>query len=166
MSIEQINTIMAKLNMMHKSLVKLADHKTELITNGDMDGIKNMINDEQSHISAIAQLESQRQQAVLSYLKGRNVAPTAQPTIEQLIALVPTAQEKTQLRQTSEQLLQTVEQLQQANELNQKLLFNSLQVVNMTIDMMRPQQDNFNYGEAQGKRNPAATTAGRFNSQA
>ena len=165
MSIEQINAIMAKLNMMHKSLVKLADHKTELITNGDMDGIKKMINDEQSHISAIAQLEGQRQQAVLSYLKEHH-APTVQPTIEQLIALVPTAHEKTQLRQTSEQLLKTVEQLQQVNELNQKLLFNSLQVVNMTIDMMRPQQDNFNYGESQGKRNPAATTAGRFNSQA
>lgn len=165
MSIEQINTIMAKLNVMHKSLVKLADHKTELITNGDMEGIKKMINDEQSHISAISQLEGQRQQAVLRYFNGQQLAPGTQPTIEQLIALVPTTQEKTQLQQTRDELLQTVEHLQKTNELNQKLLFNSLQVINMTVDMMRPQQDNFNYGESQGRRSNASTT-GRFNSQA
>ena len=70
-----------------------------------------------------------------------------------------------QLQQTRDELLQTVEHLQKTNELNQKLLFNSLQVINMTVDMMRPQQDNFNYGESQGRRSNASTI-GRFNSQA
>ena len=97
MSIEKINTIMAKLNMLNQSLIKLADHKTELITTGDMDGIKQMLNDEQSHISAISQLEGVRQQLVDAYFKAHNV-PTTSPTIEQLIAIVPTEQERQQLR--------------------------------------------------------------------
>lgn len=164
MSIEKINTIMAKLNMLHQSFIKLADHKTELITTGDMDGIKKMMNDEQSHISAIAQLEGARQQAVDAYFKAKNMTPTA-PTIEQLIAIVPTEQEKTKLRTTSQQLLQSVDHLKRCNDLNQKLLFESLKVVNMTLDMMRPQQENFNYGDSQGARSSAAMT-GRFNSQA
>lgn len=164
MSIEKINTIMAKLNMLHQSLIKLADHKTELITTGDMDGIKQILNDEQSHISAISQLEGVRQQLVDAYFKAHN-APTTSPTIEQLIAIVPTKQERQQLRDTSQQLLQSVNHLKRCNDLNQKLLFESLKVVNMTLDMMRPQQENFNYGETQGARQ-VASTMGRFNSKA
>lgn len=163
MSVQTIQSIMMKLTIMHQSLLKLETRKTALITEGNIDELNKVINDEQTHISAIAQLEGQRQQAVNVFFRSQQVAGV-EPTMNELLARVSNEADKQQLAKARADLLEVVTQLKEKNDLNQSLLYNSLQVVNMTLDLVRPQEANFNYGNEQGARSTASK--GRFDSQA
>lgn len=163
MSVQTIQSIMTKLTIMHQSLLKLETSKTALITDGNIDELNKVINDEQTHISAIAQLEEQRQKAVNVFFNAKQVTGV-QPTMTELLARISNEADKQQLAKARDGLLTVVTQLKEKNDLNQSLLYNSLQVVNMSLDLMRPQEANFNYGNEQGVRSTASK--GRFDSQA
>ncbi len=163
MSVQTIQSIMTKLTIMHQSLLKLETSKTALIIDGNIDELNKVINDEQTHISAIAQLEEQRQKAVNVFFSSNQVTGV-QPTMTELLARISNEADKQQLAKARDGLLTVVTQLKEKNDLNQNLLYNSLQVVNMSLDLMRPQEANFNYGNEQGGRSTASK--GRFDSQA
>ncbi len=75
MSITTILTSLNNLEKLHRSLLRLAYDKTALIKNGDMEGLDQMLKDEQAHLAAIMQMDGQRQRAVAQYLtdQGRSV---------------------------------------------------------------------------------------------
>lgn len=162
MSIEQILTIMDKLNMMHSSLLKLAYHKTEILQSAKVDGLDETMKNEQSHIAAISQLENQRQEAVEQFFKERQVTSSG-VTVSDLMNYA-SEDGKAQLDEKRKSLLLTVTTLQNQNDINQKLLFQSLQFVNLTLDLLRPQPDQINYNSTAGNRTSAMK--GQFDSKA
>lgn len=162
MSIEQILMIMDKLNMMHSSLLKLAYHKTEILQSAKVDGLDETMKNEQSHIAAISQLENQRQEAVEQFFKERQVT-SAGVTVSDLMNYA-SEDEKALLDEKRKSLLLTVTTLQNQNDINQKLLFQSLQFVNLTLDLLRPQPDQINYNSTAGNRTSAMK--GQFDSKA
>ena len=68
MSITTILALLDNLEKLHKSLLGLANDKTAIITKGDMEGLDQLLKDEQSHLAAIVQIEKQRQTAVARIL--------------------------------------------------------------------------------------------------
>lgn len=60
-------------------------------------------------------------------------------------------------------MLLVIETLKHQNDLNQKMIFQSLQFVNMTLDMLRPQPDQINYSQTQVRGSSLKTN---FDSQA
>lgn len=163
MSIEMILSIMDKLEKMHKSLLELAYHKTELIKTGDMDRFDQLLKDEQSHVAAITQLEQQRQQAVTDYLKAKGIALAEHVTVAQVMEVADTPTEQYQLVEASKKLLLVIETLKHQNDLNQKMIFQSLQFVNMTLDLLRPQPEQINYSQTEVRGSTLKTS---FDSQA
>lgn len=162
MSIEQILMIMDKLNLMHRSLLKLAYHKTEILQSAKVEGLDETMKNEQSHIAAISQLENQRQEAVEQFFKERQVT-SAGVAVSDLMNYA-SEDEKNQLEEKRKSLLLTVTTLQNQNDMNQKLLFQSLQFVNLTLDLLRPQPDQINYSSTSGNRKSAMQ--GQFDSKA
>ncbi len=166
MSIQPILATLTNLEKMHTSLLSLVTEKTTMIKEGDMPALDQVLKDEQSHLAAIVQIENQRQQAVTDYLKqqGRNVLET--PTISDVIEIVQSADEKKDLTEAKDRLLHVIHDLKWQNDLNQKLTYQSLQFVNLSLDMVRPQQDALNYSETEIKGSKETTKRPTFDSQA
>src|SRR4051794_11707022 len=124
MSITPILEAMNHLDKLHKSLLGLAYKKTELIKTGDMEGLDQLLKDEQKHVAAISQLETQRQQKVMEYLQAKGFA-NAEPIVASVIETA-TAEEQAELEQVRDELLRTIHDLKWQNDLNQKMTYQSL----------------------------------------
>lgn len=146
---------LTNLVRMHKSLLDLATKKTDVIVESNMEELDALIKTEQAHVAAIEQLERQRQQLVTDYLAAKGSASSLTPTVAELIEAAD-APNKAKIQTIREELLTIIDALKAKNELNQKMVYQSLQMVNMTLDMMRPQPmtqaDTMNYSSKEVRR--------------
>jgi len=163
MSITTILTTLDNLEKLHSSLLKLAYDKTALIKNGDMDALDELIKGEQAHLAAIAQMDNKRQVEVAEYLTNQGRSVPLQPTVADVITAAKEAESK-QLEEARDRLLHAIHDLKWQNDLNQKLTYQSLQFVNLSLDMVRPRSEAVNYsktevkGRAQSKEQPTFDT--------
>jgi flagellar biosynthesis/type III secretory pathway chaperone len=143
MSAEKLITSLEKLIKLHKSLNELAVRKTEVVKVGDMEGLNSLLNDEQKHVKAIELIENEREKQVAEYMKERGYEQDSYTLLE-CIEVAP-KDLKDQLISLREQLIEELFILKNRNQLNQQLIYQSLQFVNVTLDMLRPQQQPINY---------------------
>jgi flagellar biosynthesis/type III secretory pathway chaperone len=168
MSLENLIVNLEKLEKMHRSLLETALAKTELIKNNDMEQLDQLLKSEQAHVAAIEILEKQRQTIVIDYLRANGVAQTDRVSVADVLAVANEDEYKENLASLRKNLILILEQLKEQNLLNQKLVFNSLQVVNLTLDSMRPQQHNeqFNYSGAEVRGQAQVAKKTYYDSQA
>lgn len=145
MSLQTLISNLEKLEKMHKSLLELAFKKTEIVKNGDMEQLDDITKQEQTHVAAIETLEQQRQMIVTDYLRAKGIAHIDTPTVADVIDAANNEEERKQLKDVRNRLLLVIDDLQRQNELNQTLIFQSLQFVNMTLDLLRPRAEQINY---------------------
>ena len=168
MSVENIISTLEKLERMHKSLLELANKKTDFIKANDMEQIDEMLKTEQAHVAAIETLEQQRQAMVTDYLRAKGIAFNDIPTVAQVIDATD-GPEKQALQEVRERLVALLMDLKKRNDLNQKLVFQSLQFVNLTLDMLQPQRQQastFNYSGAEVRGDAGIAKKSYYNSQA
>lgn len=164
MSATNLITTLEKLYKLHKSLFDLSVNKTGVIKKGDMSELDRVLKDEQKHLTAINTVEAERQRESSHYLRSRGVAFTETPTISQCIEH-SSPQEKETLSHWQQKLIGIIGELKAQNELNQKLVYQSLQFVNMNLSMTQPQPDQTTYSRPNGeKKTPASRSL--FDSQA
>lgn len=166
MSIQLIITTLEKLEKMHKSLLEHAYKKTELVKNGDMAELDQMLKIEQSHVAAIETLEQQRQVLVTEYLGAKGIALTGTPTVADVIEAADSEEERQQLETMRNRLILVIEDLRKQNDLNQKLVFQSLQFVNLTLDLLRPRPEQINYSGKEVRGENVVPKKTYFDSQA
>ncbi|MEE1131123.1 MAG: flagellar protein FlgN [Caryophanon sp.] len=165
MSIDNIVSTLEKLERLHRSLLDVCVKKTEVIKESDIEGLNNMLKSEQTHIAAIERLEQQRQVEVTDYLRAKGFAPTEAPTVAQLIEAAPMDQ-KEALQQMRTRLIAVIDELKKRNDLNQKMIFQSLQFVNITLDLVQPRPEQMNYSSDIGGQAPQQQKKSYFDSQA
>lgn len=168
MTITTILETLTKLERMHRSLLELAKQKTEYVKVGDMEQLDGLLKKEQMHVAAIETLEKQRQQEVTEYLQAKGQPVSETPTMTEVIDVTDGA-DKEQLMQVREKLLEVVTELKERNLLNQKLVLQSLQFVNLTLDMVRPQRhqtNTFNYSGDEVRGQGAVGKKSYYDSQA
>jgi flagellar biosynthesis/type III secretory pathway chaperone len=147
MSAEKLISTMEKLLKLHKSLYEIAQKKTEIVKIGDIDALNQTLKDEQACIAAINNLENERKRIAAIMIPG-----TEKPTIVDCLSAMEGSSLK-RLEQVRTELLDVLSQLRQRNELNQQLIYQSLQFVNLSLSLLTPQQDEFNYGPAAEQSN-------------
>ena len=165
MSIETILAVLYNLEKLHKSLLRIANEKTALIKTGDIAGIDQLLKDEQAHLAAIVQMDQDRQKAVIAYLKGQGRPVPMNPTISNLIEITPEP-DKQQLVEAKDRLLHAIQELKWQNDLNQKMTYQSLQFVNLSLDMVRPRPESANYSKTEITGKKEAKDIPTFDSQA
>ncbi|TQR32191.1 flagellar protein FlgN [Lysinibacillus sphaericus] len=166
MSTEAICSTLTKLERMHKSLFELAVKKTEIITAGDIEALDQMLKDEQAHVAAIDKLEQQRQKQVTDYLEAKGIASTDKATVADVIEAAEQQTEKDTLSAVRNRLLQIINDLKKQNDLNQKLVFQSLQFVNFTLDALQPRPEQINYSGNEVRGTNTVAKKSYFDSQA
>lgn len=147
MSVQPIISILEKLEKMHKSLLEHAYKKTELVKNNDMEELDKMLKVEQSHVAAIEQLDQLRQKKVVEFFQLKGIKVSSPPSVAELLEVIEDEEESQQLSDVRNRLLKVIDDLKKQNDLNQQLIYNSLQLVNVTLNMLRPQPEEINYSE-------------------
>lgn len=158
MSAQPIIEALEQLIKLHKGFNKLASKKKNIIMESDTDALATLLIDEQKYVKAISQIESKRQEAVQTFLKDRKNV-----TLDQVIEEAQ-PDEAEILQRLKIELLEEVTQLKEQNELNQQLLVHSLQFVNLSLDLLRPQDRNYNYDR--NEQEPIRKTRSMFDSKA
>lgn len=157
MSAQTIITVLEKLIKLHKRFNEVASKKTTIIQDGNMDALTALLIDEQKHVIAITQTEREREKAVLAFTSGRLVK------MDEIIELAEPA-EADVLSRLKAELVDEMLKLKTQNELNQQLLITSLQFVNLSLDLLRPQDRNYNYDQT--NQEPAKNVISTFDSKA
>lgn len=145
MSAEHLIQVLNKILVLHENLFKLSEQKTDILKKGDIDALGSHMKEEQKYILAIRQLEEQRI-AVVEKMLGRN---EKEYTLSRCIELA-VEPEKTQLTNLYTKLTTVVHDLKELNQLNQQLAHQSLQFVNVSLDMLLPHEQSVNYGNPTG----------------
>lgn len=160
MSAEKLIITMEKLLKLHKSLYEIALKKTDIVKNGDIDALKQSLKDEQTHIAAIKKFEKERQEIAAAMVPGKEC-----PSLTDCLQVIKNT-EKNKLSELRTELIELVSQIQKRNELNQQMIYQSLQFVNFSLNLIRPRTENFNYGPKIGKTSQAEGVPGLFNTKA
>lgn len=159
--VQMLSTILEKELLCHKSLLSLAERKTEIIKKNDIQSLNDIMTQEQAHIAAINQLEQTRQQMVRQALaNSSNDAPVLSDVINHA-----DAPEKSKLQSLQTQLLTVMTDLKHRNHLNQQMVYQSLQFINVSLDLVQPQQPSMNYSKKSVLQN-ATYNRSMFNSKA
>lgn len=144
MSAEPLIQTLEKMLLLHKSLNQLAKQKTDILKAGDTDALNNLLKEEKKHIQAIQKFEIERQEASKEYLAKFEQSESKTATLTECIKYAnPT--EKQKLNGLKSELQTQIKSLKDQNELNQQLIKQSLQFVNLSLDLLMPEIDTYNY---------------------
>lgn len=156
MSADGLITSMEKLLQLHNSLFEIAQRKTDVIKKGDIAPLNQILKEEQALIAVIDKTEKIRIQAARNSFPGME-NPTVMDCIERM-----SGDDKEHLVEVASSLTTVVSELKERNLLNQQLIYQSLQFVNFSLNLLIPQQESINYGPNIG----APNIKGIFNSEA
>ncbi|WP_077214814.1 flagellar protein FlgN [Bacillus dakarensis] len=143
MSAQSIIQTLQKLTALYKSVNVLAKHKTEMIKTGNIQELNAVIADEKKHILALQKIEKDLLKKAKDYLIQLGVE-TNSITLSLCIEQSPKT-DRISMEKIKVDLEKEIKTLKQKNELNQQLLEQSLQFVNLSLDLLSPNMDSFNY---------------------
>ncbi len=127
----------------HHTFNELAEEKTTCLTKGDISHLKSLMQKEAVLIKQLQRAEQERQRLVFFFMRGKGLQ-TESGTLTELLPHVQN-EEKEQLQSLQKHLLEEIKQLKQQNELNQKLLQDSIRFVNLSLDVLQPEPEAGNY---------------------
>ncbi|MGG3738355.1 flagellar protein FlgN [Aeribacillus pallidus] len=156
MTITNIVENLQDLYELHNQLLELGIQKTEVIKKGQSDQLQEMMKHEQALLATIQKKENERQQLVQAFFHQHGVLDKEQ-TISNCLPFCR-EEERTRLSEKQQQLLQVIEQLKERNELNQQLLYQSLQYVNISLHLLRPQPEQTTYSHPMKRNNNHSTS--------
>lgn len=165
MSISPIIASLDRLLQLHQSLVQLSHTKTELLKKGDATELQQLIKKEQKHIQAITKVEKQRVKETAQWAIAHQFDPET-TTVTFILDQLTDQTAHQQLEETTKALTETLVELKQQESLNQQLAAQSLQFVQMNIEMIAPTLNNVNYGNQKNQSKDQGHSRSVFDSKA
>ena len=159
--LENLVEILDKENTEYEGLVALANEKTPIIIQGDIKNLEKITEDEQDIVGRIQKMEKLRQEVLadIANVVNRDVETLKLKNLIQMLEKRPDQQKL--LVDVHEKLKGTIKLLQSANEKNQMLLKDAMDMVSFNLNMLQalkaaPQTANYtkrayNSGTALGR---------------
>lgn len=139
METAQMTSLLERLLKSHEDLLALGERKTEVLKIGDMKTLDVLLKEEDLQVKKLQMIEKERMMKFANVTLGDMLDQAEAPEKERLLHL-------------QDHLVQKYEALKSRNELNQRLLEQSLQYVNMSLSMVQPQSEPATYSHT--KKNP------------
>ncbi|MGN8647384.1 flagellar protein FlgN [Gracilibacillus sp. HCP3S3_G5_1] len=165
MSVQHIIQHLNKLIELHDSFLHVSKQKTEILKEGNTNALQSLLIKEQKHVQAINQIEKKRIDAVANWATDKNLDPET-VTVSTIIEEYTTGADQQQLEEVTLRLAELLMELRRQEDLNKQLTQQSLQFVQLSIDMMQPSIKNMNYGNTQHQSKPSAPKRSVFDSKA
>ncbi len=134
--IESLITVLNDQNEEYKELLKLSKNKTDIIIKGDMDGLREIISSEQQYIDKVANYEKKRIEIVndIAIVLNKDVEYL---TVKEIVKLLSgQKKEQQKLSQARDDLRRTLKDMVKINDMNKKLIEDSLEMVNFNINLI------------------------------
>ncbi|WP_117148967.1 MULTISPECIES: flagellar protein FlgN [Paraliobacillus] len=165
MSMQEINASLQQLLELHQSLYSISKSKTDVLKDGDTDELQQLLKKEKKHVQAVNQIEKRRLEQVSAWATS-NQLDLEEPNVTSLLEVVEDTTEKQQLEDITTQLAEVLVNLKQQEQLNQQLTHQSLQFVQLSMNMIAPTIQSFNYGNQNKLNSDKETKRSVFDSKA
>lgn len=139
--IEELIDVLQETTGCYEKLLSMADNKKDVIINGDVPSLQTITDDEQVVAGRLLRLEKKRMGVIDDIaLVTNNDSKTL--TITKLIDLLAKQKkEQAQLIEASERMMVVLEKVKRSNELNKKLLNESVDYINFTMNAIKSSND-------------------------
>lgn len=156
MNLASLLELLEKLIELHQMLLVLAKEKTPVLVNNQVDRLNTIIHKENKLIKNVEEFDRRRVQLTGEYLISRGYNPDPKVRISDLIKIVFKADEKKALSDMQKRLFDSIKELQEHNEVNQKLVEQSMAFIDYSLDLFvkTPEQDAFYQHPNQSGYNP------------
>ncbi|WP_156288309.1 flagellar protein FlgN [Oceanobacillus salinisoli] len=146
MSVKPIIQSLEKLITLHEELLTISERKTELVKEGSVEELQALLVKERKHIRVLEQTEANRQQEVEKWLTAKGL-PTEDVTITNILQMAENEAEKEELAAATTALTDLISKLKQQESLNHGLLKQSMQFVQLSMELLNPSISSVNYGK-------------------
>jgi hypothetical protein len=150
MSLHDIIQTLSKLATLHESLYELSKQKTEYLKSNDTEAIQKTLLDERKHVQAIEQLEKKRMALTEDWFKEIG-KPNGEFIFTEMIEHVENEDDQKTLNELYERLVMAIAGIKQQEQLNRELTQQSLQFIELSLDLFEPTIKNLNYGNQKGE---------------
>lgn len=141
MSAGKLIQTLEKLLQLHQNLYNVTLQKTEFLKSENVEELKEHLKKEQMFVQAIKQVEEERIKDTVNFLENEEEL-TLSACIEKAVG-----EEKEKLSEISKEFTETMDKLKASNQLNKELTKQALQLTAITLDMIMPQERDFNYNK-------------------
>lgn len=154
--VDRLIEILNTETSIYENILKLSKNKTDVIIAGKVSELEGITRLEQSIIIKLGKLEEEREEAV-ERLAAELDSDAADITLAGLLEILPKEQSE-KLKHCHETLSKNFSQLCEANVLNSRLIRNSLEYIDFSINILTNAGSTGNYGNSgrsddQRKRN-------------
>ncbi|WP_217588512.1 flagellar protein FlgN [Lentibacillus saliphilus] len=143
MSVTAIVTSIEDLTEIHHEMLDNSNQKTEALKLGNTDDLQRVLVKERKLARKLEQAEQRRQTIVNEWFASHAVNEEA--TLTYLLDTL-SGHEKMLVEQSSVELIEKMSALKQQEQLNMALLQQSMQYVQLSLDMIQPSISTMNYG--------------------
>jgi hypothetical protein len=161
---KRLLTVLEKIVKLQKSLHQIALKKTDILKADDIEALGQLMKDELKHIKAVEMVNGEREQ-IQRQLANELLLPPTNITISQLLKS-SMLKDKESLRKLQVKLVEQTQSLKEINEFNQQLLQQSLNFVNLNLDLVLGQQESGNYTDNSSNEEEESTSRSLFDSKA
>jgi len=145
LSADLIIQSLEELVSIHENLLTISEEKTKVIKEGSIDKLQNLLVKERKQIRLSEQAEVNRQTVVEQWCMN-NGTTVDSATITNILQMLTDEVERQKLEHTATKLTETITRLKQQEQLNHVLISQSMQFVQLSLDLMSPTLKNMNYG--------------------
>ncbi|MEC5422861.1 flagellar protein FlgN [Virgibacillus sp. C22-A2] len=145
MSAQSIIQSLEKLVNLHTNLLEFSQEKTEIMKEGSIEKLQSLLVKERKLIRLTEQAEEKRNKEVINWF-AINQLPADDTTVTKMLEFLRDESDKTELEKTTTKLTEVITELKQQEQLNQALINQSMQFVQLSIDMLNPSIHSMNYG--------------------
>jgi len=150
LSIQPIVNLLEKLIQEHEELLKLSKQKTDEIKEGQTDKLQATLIKERKVIQSIERTEEKRMEEVNKWFTDQGL-PLENATITEMLNKLSNENEKKSLEKVTVNLTELIVKIKQQEQLNEALLKQSMQFVQLSLDMLHPSIENMNYNQKQSQ---------------
>ncbi|GAK41262.1 hypothetical protein TCA2_3753 [Paenibacillus sp. TCA20] len=136
MSLNQLIVALQKLIVTHRQMLHTAEVKREAIVKNDTDTLIKLLNQESMIMKQIQSQEAERSEAVGAFLLERGIKSKLNLNISEISRLVFDVEDKRRLQEVQNELSNTLRELKEVNDLNQRLVEQSLAFIDYSLDVL------------------------------
>jgi len=140
-SIEQLKNTLVKENELYTGVLKLAEEKTKVIVGGDIKVLENITKKEQQYIMNMATFEKLRRSILTNIAQELSIEEIS--SVSELILFIE-EDAGNEIDDLRNDLLKTIADLKAVNEGNEKLINQSLQYINLNIEILTSSSEDGN----------------------
>ncbi|WP_438435060.1 flagellar protein FlgN [Gorillibacterium sp. sgz500922] len=136
MSIQALREEMEQLISLHDALIELSEAKIRVLVENRVDELNRIVHKEAGLVRQVTECEKRRMEAIDRFLISKGFRPTPAITVGEVIRLIFRMEDKAAVGELQQELASRLDKLKRLNEQNRQLIEQSLDYLNLSLDLM------------------------------